>query len=58
MRATIEEGIRAELDGMSAEARGPPFFDAMQHEQASPSAPSASLADRLAYLATKPRKKP
>lgn len=27
MRATIEEGVRAEIDAMNAEARGTPFYD-------------------------------
>ena len=53
MRATVEEGIRAELDAMNAEARGTPFFGRAEHEEA-PCTSQAPLAERLARLA--PRK--
>lgn len=55
-RATVEEGIRAELDAMNAEARGTPFFGATT-EPASPStsASGAALAERLAALTKRAR---
>ena len=55
MRATIEEGIRAELDAMNSEARGTPFFDAAPAERAAVSGTKTPLGERLAML---PKKKP
>lgn len=52
MRASREEGIRAELDAMSEEARGTPFFGSKAVNDAPSGAP---LAERLAALTRRPR---
>lgn len=54
MRATREEGIRAELDAINEEARGTPFFGSTT-QPPSASAPAAELAERLAALTRRPR---
>ena len=56
MRGTIEDGTRAELDAMNAEARGTPFFDGAvdKKKPPAPDSPSVALADRLARLSRKP----
>lgn len=50
MRATIEDGVRAELDAMSEEASGTPFFGvrATAEQRA-----DESLVERLAQLRKK-----
>lgn len=55
MRATVEDGIRAELDAMNAEASGTPFYGATEHEPSlqSSTAGGASLTERLARLTTR-----
>ena len=57
MRATIEEGIQAELDAMTAEASGSPLFGDTRFlstgATTEPTAPDASIADRLAHLSGK-----
>jgi len=55
MRATVEEGIRAELDAMNTEASGTPFYGATEHEPSpqTSTAEGASLAERLARLKRK-----
>ena len=54
-RATVEEGIGAELLKMHAEASGTPFYDAPaslpEPRATTETAPGASIADRLARLA-------
>lgn len=50
MRATIEDGVRAELDAMNEEARGTPFFGGVaKAEQRA----DESLVERLAQLRKK-----
>ena len=55
MRATREEGIRAELDAMSEEARGTPFFGTTTQHEPPSSASGAGLAERLAALTRRPQ---
>ncbi len=55
MRATREEGIRAELDAMTEEARGTPFFGSTTVPESPSSAPVSDLAERLAALTRRPR---
>lgn len=50
MRATVESGIRAELDAMTEEARGTPFFGSTAEHVPPSSAPASDLAERLAAL--------
>lgn len=55
MRATREEGIRAELDAMNEEARGTPFFGSTSGHESPSSAPASDLIERLAALTRRPR---
>lgn len=55
MRASREEGIRAELDAMTEEARGTPFFGATSSHESPSSTPASELAERLAALTRRPR---
>lgn len=55
MRATREQGIRAELDAMSEEARGTPFFDSGVKYDPPSRASGMALAERLTNLRKVPR---
>lgn len=55
LRATVESGIRAELDAMKAEATGSPFFDSMPAPTpaAKPSTSNAAKDSTVAKLRAK-----